>query len=140
VWLVGNGPARSAIEAQAMRLGLAERVRFEPFVSDRRRLARLYREAAVVVAPGPHETFGLAVLEAAASGARVVACSCTPAAAVAGPLVETFEPKNPRDLLRAVEASLATERDAAAAAALAGRCSWPRVFAAELEAIRRLFG
>jgi alpha-1,6-mannosyltransferase len=139
VWLVGDGPARASLEQLAQRLGLSGRVRFMPFVSDRRRLARLYREAACVVAPGPHETFGLAVLEAAASGARVVACSCTPAAAVAGSLVERFEPKDPRDLLRAVEVSLASRADAAAAAALAERYTWARVFEAELERLRSLF-
>jgi alpha-1,6-mannosyltransferase len=139
VWLVGDGPARGLIESQAVQLGLSERVRFLPFMSNRRRLAHLYRSAACVVAPGPHETFGLAVLEAAASGARVVACSCTPAAAVAGPLVETFEPKSSRDLLRAIEASLASERNVSAAAALADCCTWERVFESELTALRSLF-
>jgi alpha-1,6-mannosyltransferase len=138
VWLVGDGPARGALEQQALRLGLSGRLRFLPFVSERRRLAQLYRGAACVVAPGPHETFGLAVLEAAASGGRVVACSCTPAAAVAGVLVEPFEPKNPRDLLRAIEASLATEADASAAAALAERFTWERVFEAELKGLQSL--
>ena len=85
----------AALEARARRLGLTGLVEFRPFVADRRALARLYREAACVVAPGPHETFGLAVLEAAASGARVVACSCTPAAALAGPLVHTFSAEGP---------------------------------------------
>jgi alpha-1,6-mannosyltransferase len=139
VWLVGDGPARGALEALAVDLGLEGRVRILPFVAERARLAQLYRGAACVVAPGPHETFGLAVLEAAASGARVVACSCTPAASVAGSLVETFEPRNPSDLLRAIEASLACERDVAAAAALADGLGWERIFEAELAALQRLF-
>ncbi|HEX4670711.1 MAG TPA: glycosyltransferase, partial [Solirubrobacteraceae bacterium] len=88
--LVGDGPARGVVEARARSLGLSGLVRFRPFVSDRRALVRIYRKAACVVAPGPHETFGLAVLEAAASGARVVTCSSTPAAHVAVPLVDTF--------------------------------------------------
>jgi alpha-1,6-mannosyltransferase len=138
VWLVGNGPAHGGLEQQAQRLGLSGRVRFLPFEPDRRRLAQLYRGAACVVAPGPHETFGLTVLEAAASGARVVACSCTPAVRVAAPLVEPFEPKDPRDLLRALEASLAREVDVAAALDLAERHTWARVFDAELEGLRSL--
>jgi alpha-1,6-mannosyltransferase len=101
-------------------------------------LARLYREAACVVAPGPHETFGLAVLEAAASGARVVACSSTPAATVAGPIVDTFRAKDPVDLARAIERALATPRDPAAASALGASLSWPRVFEAELRDLKRL--
>ncbi|MFZ0217743.1 MAG: glycosyltransferase, partial [Candidatus Dormiibacterota bacterium] len=138
VVLVGDGPARSAIEARARRLGIAKLIAFEPFVSDRRLLARLYREAACVVAPGPHETFGLAVLEAAASGASVVACSSTPAALLAGPLVQTFAPKNPRDLARAIERALTTPVDATAALALATSMSWERVFKAELHELKQL--
>jgi alpha-1,6-mannosyltransferase len=136
--LVGEGPARAALEARARRLGISELLEFRPFLSDRRQLARLYREAACVVAPGPHETFGLAVLEAAASGARVVACSCTPAAQVAGPIVHTFAPKDRRDLRRAIEAALRAPVDLPAAAALAAAMSWERVFETELEYLRRL--
>jgi glycosyltransferase involved in cell wall biosynthesis len=98
----------------------------------------LYREAACVVASGPHETFGLAVLEAAASGARVVACSSAPAAAVAGPLVHTYRPKNPADLARAIDLALATPRDPAAASALGASMRWERVFEAELRDLKRL--
>ncbi len=136
--IVGDGPARGLIEARARRLGLADLVELRPFVADRRVLARLYREAACVVAPGPHETFGLAVLEAAASGARVVACSSTPAAAVAGPLVRTFRPKHPKALARAVDLALGTPRDPAAASALSAAFSWPRVFEGELRDLNRL--
>jgi alpha-1,6-mannosyltransferase len=136
--LVGDGPARTAIEARARRLGIAGLVEFRPFVSDRRVLARLYREAACVVAPGPHETFGLAVLEAAASGARVVACSSTPAARVAAPIVHTFTPKDPVDLRRAIDLALRTPVDATAAAALAESMSWRRVFETELRHLQRL--
>ena len=96
------------------------------------------RQAACVVAPGPHETFGLAVLEAAASGARVVACSSTPAATLAGPLVHTFTPKDPSDLARAVERALVSQPDPALGSALAAGLSWQRVFEAELRELKRL--
>ena len=108
-------------------------------MSDRRALARLYREAACVVAPGPHETFGLAVLEAAASGARVVACSCTPAAQVAGPLVETFRAKDPSDLVRAIDRALARRLDRRGRGERsATSMSWERVFEDELADLQRL--
>ena len=136
--IVGDGPARGVVEARARSLGLSGLVRFRPFVSDRRALARVYREAACVVAPGPHETFGLAVLEAAASGARVVTCSSTPAADVATPLVETFSAKDPIDLSHAVDRALARTVDVTAAAALADSLTWKRVFEAELRDLRRL--
>jgi alpha-1,6-mannosyltransferase len=135
---VGDGPARGVVEARARRLGLAHLVDLGPFVVDRRALARAYREAACVVAPGPHETFGLAVLEAASSGAPVVACSSTPAAALAAPLVTTFVPKDPADLARAVNSALRSPGDPGAAAALGASMSWHRVFEAELLDYRRL--
>jgi alpha-1,6-mannosyltransferase len=126
------------LEARARRIGIGDLVEMRPFVTERRALARLYREAACVVAPGPHETFGLTVLEAAASGARIVACSSTPAAAVAGPLGHTFTPKDPVDLAGAIERALATPLDPAAAAALGTAMSWERVFEAELVDLKRL--
>jgi alpha-1,6-mannosyltransferase len=138
LWLVGDGPARAGIEARARRLGLAGRVRFLTFVDEREPLARLYREAACVVDPGPHETFGLVVLEAAASGARVVACSTTPSAHVAAPLVETFSAGKPDDLLAAIERALQRPGDAAEAAALSARLTWERVFESELGDLHRL--
>jgi alpha-1,6-mannosyltransferase len=140
LWLVGDGPARGRIEARARRLGLADRIHFKPFVDDRFELARVYRQAACVVDPGPHETFGLVVLEAAASGAPVVACASTPSTRVAAPLVETFAGGDPADLLRAIERALARPGDAAPAAALCDRLTWRRVFEAELGALRQLAG
>jgi alpha-1,6-mannosyltransferase len=136
--IVGDGPAKGVVEARARRLGLADLVEFRPFVADRRALARLYREAACVVASGPHETFGLAVLEAAASGARVVACSSAPAAAVAGPLVLTFQPKDPVDLARAIDRALGMPRDPVSASALGTEMRWERVFEVELRSLERL--
>jgi alpha-1,6-mannosyltransferase len=136
--IVGDGPAKSFLRGRCERLGIADRVVFVPFVEDRDRLARVYREAACVVATGPHETFGLVVLEAAACGARVVACESAPAAQVAGPLVETFTPKDPRDLGRAIASALDTPVDVGAAAALARRSTWRSVFDAELAEFERL--
>jgi alpha-1,6-mannosyltransferase len=136
--IVGDGPARALVEARARRLGLEGLLELRPFVDGRRALARLYREAACVVASGPHETFGLAVLEAAASGARVVACSSAPAAAVAGALVHTYRAKDPADLARAVDLALAAPRDPTAASALGASMRWERVFEAELRDLKRL--
>jgi len=48
------------------------RFRFMGYVGDRPRLSEIYRQHDVFLAPGPHETFGLGVLEAMASGLVVV--------------------------------------------------------------------
>jgi alpha-1,6-mannosyltransferase len=140
LWLVGDGPAYGSVRARASRLGIVNRVSFRPYTKDKVALARLYREAACVVMPGPHETFGLVALEAAASGGRVVACDSAPSARVAGELVETFTAADPSDLCRAIERAVAGEPSPGKAAALADRLTWKRVFEAELDDLGRVLG
>jgi alpha-1,6-mannosyltransferase len=88
--LVGHGPSERALRRRAARLGLRDRVAFQPFLDAPFALARAYAEAGCVVVPGAYETFGLVALEAAASGAAVVASSAVPSAHVAGALVHRF--------------------------------------------------
>jgi alpha-1,6-mannosyltransferase len=66
--IVGNGPARRGLQA---RPG-GDRVIWLPYQRDRDQLADLYAAADLAVAPGPAETFGLAALEAMASGNPVL--------------------------------------------------------------------
>ncbi len=136
--LVGDGPAKRQIKSRIERLGLGARVEFRDFVADREELAALYRESSCVVQPGPHETFGLVALEAAASGARVVTCSTTPAAGVVGSAAETFTAENPIALLDAIERARAVPGKAGAARRLADNLTWESVFAAEIGDMRRL--
>jgi alpha-1,6-mannosyltransferase len=68
--VVGTGPRRARMAALARSAGLP--VRFVDHVSDRSLIARFLATADVVLAPGPVETFGLAALEALASGTPVV--------------------------------------------------------------------
>jgi alpha-1,6-mannosyltransferase len=67
--VAGDGPRRDALERQAKGLP----VHFAGFIEDRAKLATLLATADVSLAPGPHETFGLAALEALAAGTPVVA-------------------------------------------------------------------
>jgi alpha-1,6-mannosyltransferase len=136
--LVGTGPAERLLAARARRLGVGERVLFLPYVRDRARLARLYAEASCVVMSGPHETFGLVALEAAASGASVVACDTAPSARVIGPLAETFAAGDVGGLLAAIERARVRRPDLHAAAALAGAHSWDAAFEAELSDLARV--
>jgi alpha-1,6-mannosyltransferase len=69
--IAGDGPLRPALQAQARGLP----VTFLGFLDDRLALAALLASADVVLAPGPVETFGLAALEALASGAPLVAAA-----------------------------------------------------------------
>jgi alpha-1,6-mannosyltransferase len=138
LWLVGDGPAKRGIRARIERLGLGRRVSIMSFVRDRHELARLYREAACVVMPGPHETFGLVALEAAASGGRVAASMSAPSTRLLGSMVKTFAPGDAIGMARAIDRARQSDAGSAAAAALAERFAWPRVFEAELSDVLRL--
>ncbi|KAA2264801.1 glycosyltransferase family 1 protein [Solihabitans fulvus] len=66
--VAGDGPRREALERRAAGLP----VTFLGFVHSRADVAALLATSDVSLAPGPHETFGLAALEALASGTPVV--------------------------------------------------------------------
>lgn len=66
--IAGDGPRRDALERRAAGLP----VTFLGFMDSRAEVARLLASSDVSLAPGPHETFGLAALEALASGTPVV--------------------------------------------------------------------
>jgi alpha-1,6-mannosyltransferase len=136
--LIGSGPAEDQLRRRAQALGMARRVSFHPFVSDRARLARAYAGARCVVMPGEHETFGLVALEAAASGARVVACDTAPSAALLGTLVHRYPAGDARALGAAIAAARAARREPDAAAALHWRFGWDRLFTDELAHLREL--
>jgi glycosyltransferase involved in cell wall biosynthesis len=138
--LLGTGPAGDTLKERARQLGLGERVRFDPYLTDRNQLAAAYAKASCVVLPGAHETFGLAALEAAACGASVVTASTTPSAGLLDGFVDTFRPEDPTDLLRAIERSRARRPQLAAAQALAARHGWDASLAAELADLERLLG
>ena len=70
--IVGNGPARPALEAMASAPQRRGRVRFLGRVSDAE-LAKLLVEASVLVSASQHEAFGLTVVDGLAAGASVVA-------------------------------------------------------------------
>lgn len=127
---LGAGPLRDL---------LAERADVRPWVHSREELALEYARAGVVVMPGEHETFGLAALEAAACGARVVACETAPSAGPAG--AATFAPGDVPGLRRAIARQANAPRDLAAAERIAGHHGWAAIFArelAELDAIARV--
>lgn len=138
LWLVGSGPLEEHLRARAARYGIAHRVSFHPFVDGRAELARLYAGASCVVMPGVHETFGLVGLEAAASGARVVACSTAPSARECGALAHLFAPGDVQGLLEAIADARCAGRDLASAAALAWRMRWAQLFAAEQRSLAAL--
>jgi glycosyltransferase involved in cell wall biosynthesis len=73
VVLLGDGPARPELETLAASLGLGDRVRFVGETVD---VAPWLSAMDLFVSPSPEETFGIAVLEALASGLPVVYSRC----------------------------------------------------------------
>lgn len=70
--VVGDGPARPAVERYLRRHRLTDRVRLTG-VLDRAAIPRELAKASVFVAPAHQEAFGIAALEARASGLPVLA-------------------------------------------------------------------
>lgn len=68
--LIGEGPLRQELEAQARALGIADDVVFLGFRAD---IARLYRVIDILAHPVIEEAFGLAVIEAMMRGIPVIA-------------------------------------------------------------------
>ncbi len=76
VWVVGDGPLRSALTGQAKRLGLSGRVHFAGHQSDPRQLAALVGHAGAAVLPWLREGASYSALEAMAMGVPVIAFDC----------------------------------------------------------------
>jgi len=79
LWLAGDGPERAALEAQAARLGLNERVRFLGWLENP---GPAIAAADIVAVPSRHEPLGNVVLEAWSYAKPVVAAASTGPAAL----------------------------------------------------------
>jgi len=73
--VVGDGPRRDALRAQARRLGVDSQVTFRGTV-ERSAVRDVLWEAHTFVLPSRYETFGVALVEAMATGLPVVATRC----------------------------------------------------------------
>ncbi|MBI4494287.1 MAG: glycosyltransferase family 4 protein [Chloroflexi bacterium] len=91
LWLVGDGPLRHDLEAQARRAGLDDRVRFWGY-GDEAQVRRLAQAADLQVCSSEFEHHSLAILEALACGTPVVG---TPY----GGTPEILQPIDPRLVL-----------------------------------------
>jgi glycosyltransferase involved in cell wall biosynthesis len=71
--IVGSGPDEEKLKHLPAELGIADRVHFAGFVSDRQQLCRLYQQCGSYVSSSAWEAAALVVLEAMSCGAPVVA-------------------------------------------------------------------
>jgi alpha-1,6-mannosyltransferase len=136
--IIGCGPSEGAVQSLVRRRSLGWRTTFEPYITGRTELARAYAAASCVVMPGRYETFGLVALEAAASGARVVACETAPSARAAAEVAHTFAPGDVHGLAAAIDAAREAPRHLEAAARIAERHTWQRAFEAEAHDLAEL--
>ncbi|MBK1669396.1 hypothetical protein CKO28_15260 [Rhodovibrio sodomensis] len=82
LWLAGSGPEHDRLHDLARQLGVADRVRFLGWRSDR---GALFRAADVVVFPSRHEPFGTVSLEAWAYRRPLVAADASGPAGLVRP-------------------------------------------------------
>jgi alpha-1,6-mannosyltransferase len=139
--LVGDGPSREYFQSRSR----GRRVFWLPYERNRERLADLTAAADLVVAPGPAETFGLAALEALASGVPVVSSD-------QGAVRELVESSgagmvNPEPIAESMARAIVTVLDSDHAALGArGRAyaershAWTSVFDRIFEAYQRFLG
>jgi glycosyltransferase involved in cell wall biosynthesis len=133
-------PYEGELRTLARKLGVVDRVRFPPWVSEGA-LEGLYRTASCLVLPSLIEGFGLPVLEAMARDLPV-ACSNRPALPeVVGDAALTFDPERQEDVTEAVRRLL---RDDALRQTLVERgrervrlFTWERTAEATLACYRR---
>jgi glycosyltransferase involved in cell wall biosynthesis len=72
LWMAGDGPLRGELEALGRALGVAERVRFLGWRTDR---GALLRAADICLLPSRYETFGTVIVEAWSTGTPFIACN-----------------------------------------------------------------
>ena len=119
-----------ALRGLALELGLdRQALRLLTDFVPEQDLPGLYRAAALAVCPSLHEGFGLSAAEAMACGVAVLGSNTTSLPEVIGTPSALFDPTDPADIARRLEAVL---RDEAARAALAAaglersrRFTWP---------------
>jgi glycosyltransferase involved in cell wall biosynthesis len=113
VLLVGDGPEQLALEREAKRIGVGDRLRFEGFVAHER-LPAVLAHADLLVLPSLYEELGTVLLEAMQAGLPVVASKTggIPDVIEDGVNGMLVAPGDPEALARAID-RLVADRDLA---------------------------
>ena len=128
--VVGEGPMRPRLERQAAGLP----VDFTGFIGCRDTVATILASADVALAPGPHETFGLAALEALASGTPAVVSRTSALAEILTADSGATADNDPRAIARAVHDVIGRPESLrrSRARSRAEQFTWPRAAAGML--------
>jgi alpha-1,6-mannosyltransferase len=132
--IAGDGPCRVALRQRAAGLP----VTFLGFLPGRAEVATLLATSDVSLAPGPHETFGLAALEALASGTPVVVSRSSALPEIIRPSCGAAVADHALAFAQAVSRLLELPESSrrAAARARAEEFTWPAAVAGMLRALR----
>ncbi len=131
--MVGEGPLRARLQRQAARLP----VDFLGYVGCRDTVAGILASADIALAPGPHETFGLAALEALACGTPAVVSRTSALAEILTRDSGATADNDGRAIARAVSTVMSRPEPQRRLSArqCAERFSWPRSAAGMLTAL-----
>lgn len=131
--VVGEGPMRARLERQAARLP----VDFTGYIGCRDTVATILASADVALAPGPHETFGLAALEALACGTPAVVSRTSALAEILTSDSGAAADNDPRAIAHAVTSIIGRPEALRRTNARrrAEQFTWPRAAAGMLEAM-----
>lgn len=134
--VVGEGPMRTRLERQAARLP----VHFTGYIGCRDTVATILASADVALAPGPHETFGLAALEALACGTPAVVSKTSALAEILTTDSGATADNDPRAIARAVSSIISKPETLRRSDARrrAEQFTWPRAAAGMLAALGAL--
>lgn len=99
--VVGDGPERTALEAQTHRIGVAGQVVFTGTLRHET-LVKMLNRHRVLVVPSRHEAFGVVALEGIACGCAVVVSDADGLPAAVGKCGVTFPSGNVASLARAI--------------------------------------
>lgn len=132
--VVGEGPLRARLERQATRLP----VDFTGYIGCRDTVAGILASADIALAPGPHETFGLAALEALACGTPAVVSRTSALAEILTHDSGATADNDPRAIAQAVTTVLTRPEPQRRSSARrrAEQFTWPRSAAGMLNALR----
>lgn len=133
--VVGEGPLRARLERQASGLPID----FTGFIGCRDTVASILASADVAVAPGPHETFGLAALEALACGTPAVVSRTSALAEILTADSGATADNDPCAIARAVTSviSMPEQQRRISARRRAEQFPWPRSAAGMLDVLER---
>jgi len=133
--IIGDGPDRRALAAQAERLGLAARVEFRGRVEGVEKY-RLMSAAFAVLMPSRFETFGMVAAEALAVGVSLVAFDIGPMREVVGGGGAYLVPPFDLDCFTSVVLNVITDRNAHVRARELGR-TWAQRYRWDEIALRQ---